>query len=202
MGHSEYGIHSHLPDDWSYITFLRDPVERIISYNYYVKRTPQHRLYQYGKFNDNMSLLDFVTTMDEPDINNGQIRFISGIQANGDKMLSKAMENIQSHFSFVGTIERFDESLLLLQRKYGWPIPVYFVKNQTKGRPKARTIDSETLDAIKARNKEDIVLYEKISKELGALISEYEQLPDMLKKLQKHNRYLRFPLRVLDLIKQ
>lgn len=132
MGHSEYGVHSHLPDDWNYITFLRDPVDRIISYYYYVKRTPRHRLFQSGKFNAGMSLLDFVTTIDEPDIHNGQIRFISGIQANADEMLSKAEENIKNHFSFVGTTERFNESLLLLQRMYAWATPYYFVKNQTK----------------------------------------------------------------------
>ncbi len=201
MGHAEYGVHSHLPGDWNYITFLRDPVDRIISYYYYVKRTPHHRLFQSGKFNDNMSLLDFVTTIDEPDIHNGQIRFISGIQANTDEMLIKAEENIKNHFSFVGTTERFNESLLLLQRIYGWATPCYFVKNQTKKRPKVRSIDPEVLDAIKDRNSGDTLLYEKMSKKLDLQISEYEQLPEMLIKLEKYNQHLRLPLRVIDIVK-
>ena len=46
MGHMGFGIHNFLPQPSVYITMLRDPVERVISYYYYVLRTSNHYLYQ------------------------------------------------------------------------------------------------------------------------------------------------------------
>ena len=36
-------------------------------------------------------------------------------------MLQRAQENIERYFSFVGVIERFDECLFYLGKKYEWP---------------------------------------------------------------------------------
>lgn len=67
--------------------------------------------------------------------------------------------------------------------------------------PKVRSIDPEVLHAITDRNRGDTALYEKTSKKLTVEISEFEQLPERLIKLEKYNQHLRLPLRVIDIIK-
>lgn len=162
-GHMEFGLHEQFSAKSEYITFLRDPIERIISYYYYVKRQPNHRLYKFNLFNDEMSLYNFVTEINQGDINNGQIRFISGIQDKEEFMLEKALENIEKYFSFVGTIEKFNESLIILQKIYNWSTPYYKIQNRTANRPNLDDFDLKTIDAIKHYNAGDIVLYNEMS---------------------------------------
>ena len=163
-GHLEFGLYEHFSATSEYITFLRDPIERIISYYYYVRRQPNHRLYKFNLFHDEMSLYEFVTEINQGDINNGQIRCISGIQDKEEVMLEKAIENIEKHFSFVGTIEKFDESLIILQKMYDWSTPYYKIQNKTANRPNLDEFDIKTIDAIKHFNSGDIALYKEMNK--------------------------------------
>ena len=43
-GHLSYGLHEHLPGTHSYFTFLRDPVDRVLSHYYYQFATTRHLL--------------------------------------------------------------------------------------------------------------------------------------------------------------
>ena len=171
-GHLDYGLHEYLIGPSEYITFMRNPIERILSYYYYVKARPHHRLFKMGLFNENTSLYDFVTKINQRDIHNGQIRLLSGIGDTEENMLVKARENIENHFSFVGTIERFDEGLFLLSKKFDWPSFHYTIKNKTFGRPKMDQIDKKTLDAIHELNGGDISLYNEISQKLEKKIEQ------------------------------
>ena len=60
-----------------YITFLRDPVERLISHYHYVLRRPKHYLYE-QVVKDGLSLSDYVTSDISPELSNHQVRMISG----------------------------------------------------------------------------------------------------------------------------
>ncbi len=57
-------------------------------------------------------------------------------------MLEKALENIEKHSSFVGLLEQFDESLILLQDIYKWRTPFYKTQNKTKARIATEKLDS------------------------------------------------------------
>ena len=39
MGHFQYGIHEFLPQEYTYVTIVRDPVERVISHYNYLRQT-------------------------------------------------------------------------------------------------------------------------------------------------------------------
>ena len=41
-GHFEFGIHQWLPQTAVYFTLLRHPVERVLSYYYFILRNPEH----------------------------------------------------------------------------------------------------------------------------------------------------------------
>ncbi|WP_162558662.1 sulfotransferase family 2 domain-containing protein [Robertkochia solimangrovi] len=187
-GHIHFGIHKYFTNSYDYITFLRDPVERIVSFYYYVKRTPEHRLYQNKLFSKETSLYDFVINSTEGDIHNGQIRFISGIVDSPNIMLERALENIYSNFSFVGIVEKFDESLILLQNMYGWNTPTYKILNETKHRPKIEMLDTQTLEVIRDMNKGDIELYNLMKAELSNKIKATDSFNFDLMKLKFLNR--------------
>jgi len=63
----------------------------------------------------------------------------------------------------VGTIEKFNESFIILQKMYGWTITNYKIKNKNDDRKKIEEIDRKTIDAIKYFNAADIALYETIN---------------------------------------
>lgn len=185
-GHLRYGLHEYLYGESEYITFLRKPEERIISFYNYVKNNSWHRLYKRVK-DDNLSLYDFAQNITDADINNAQIRFISGINDTEDNMLNKALENIEKHFSFVGLLEHFDESLILLKKHYSWKTPYYKIENQSKKKVQKDNIDSKTVSLIKNLNNGDCKLYSIIEEEFLTKCSAVKDMPQKLRKLRRIN---------------
>src|SRR5579871_2524947 len=45
-GHMHFGLHELFPRPTTYVTFLREPVARIVSHYYYVRSHPDHFLHQ------------------------------------------------------------------------------------------------------------------------------------------------------------
>lgn len=186
-GHMLFGLHQHLIGESKYITFLRNPEDRIISFYHYVKSRPKHRLYNFIHSN-NYSLYDFVINVNEGDVHNAQIRWISGINGSEKEMFQKALKNIETHFSFVGFQEYFNESLILLSESYNWSTPYY--KYQNKGsyaKNKDTLLDKKTKKAIAERNKGDLELYAILEKQFKKQLNECSQLNLKLKKLKLAN---------------
>ena len=111
-----------MDNNTKYITFLRKPKDRIPSFYYYVLRKPNNKLYNTITSN-NLSLYEFVTQVESVDVNNYQVRWISGIDDKEELMLEKALENIEKHFSFVGITVKYNECLILLPQLYHWSTP-------------------------------------------------------------------------------
>ncbi len=159
-GHMHFGLHEHLYGESSYITFLRDPTDRLLSFYYYIISFPDHRLHK-RIIDNNISFSEFVSTFNEGDINNAQVRAISGINDIENLMLEKAMENIDRLFPVVGLLERFDESLVLFKYYLNWSeIPEYKIINKTKNRKKKDEIDLKTVEIVREFNKSDYLLYD------------------------------------------
>ena len=166
-GHMPFGLHAFTPSPARYITFLRNPVERAVSYYYYVKRSPAHYLHRKVVDND-MSLAGFVQSRLTTELYDFQVKLLAGEESAlhswnyDDTLLELARENIDRYFAVVGFTEYFDHSLLLLRDVLGWRSwPLYRKKNVTRGRTKIDMIDKNVVKIINNENRLDCMLYEE-----------------------------------------
>lgn len=158
FGHVWYGFHEDVPGPSTYLTVLRDPVERALSV--YFHRVSRHGL--------RVDLERWVEKARDFELDNSQTRRLCGAlpdtdvrfePCNGD-MLNRAKAHLRDRFSVVGIAERFDESLLLMSRTYGWRLRSYDVYNVNRKRPRGRAIPDSIRQAIAGHNRYDIQLYE------------------------------------------
>nr|WP_118828424.1 sulfotransferase family 2 domain-containing protein [Salinibacter ruber] len=173
VGHYKFGLHEELPDPATYVTFLRDPVERVVSHYYYVRRFPGHRLNS-AITDDGASLRDYVDL--DPELRNGQARLIAGGNADTphDELRDRALENMRDRFSGVGVADRFDASVTVMAYRLGWPSnTVYYRKqNVSKSRPSLQEIEPGVRNYIESKNKVDRELYETATEWLDQHVEE------------------------------
>jgi hypothetical protein len=161
-GHLHYGVHEYIPRRCEYITILREPIARVISYYYYILGHPKHWRHE-ELVRSGMTLEEFVRTSPERGLENDQTRMLSGRGAGeldagdlGRDALDEAKKNLE-RFLVVGLTERFDESFILIRRALGWKIPVYVTANvATSTKPATEA----AMESIRQRNQLDLELYE------------------------------------------
>jgi hypothetical protein len=156
-GHLFYGIHEFLPQGATYITMLREPVARLLSSYYFVLRRPLNPLHRKLK-REGLGVEDCIRLF--PDRNNTQCRFIAGVKDAAiadERLLATAKENLTKSFSVVGICERFEESLILISKTFGWEVRLYENRKVSKTRPQ---IDPSLVEMIKEHNRLDLELYE------------------------------------------
>jgi len=163
-GHIPFGVHEYIPRPATYLTILRQPIERVISYYYFVQREPEHYLYDYAN-TPGMTIRRYLEDRISPQTDNFQTRLISGVWTDveygkcDEETLALAKRNLAEHFAVVGLTKRFDESLMLLKRIFGWGNVFYRRSNVTLGRPRGETLPAETLAVLHAHNQLDLELY-------------------------------------------
>ncbi|MGF1587856.1 MAG: sulfotransferase family 2 domain-containing protein [Pleurocapsa sp.] len=167
MGHMYFGLHEFLPGPTTYVTMLRNPIERVISYYFFVKNLPTHPDYELIK-SKKITLADYCR-MQRENMRNGQTRFLSGtkeFEACSYQTLEQAKKHLQENFSAVGIQEKFDESLLLLKSKLNWQkTPFYYQRNTNKANFYDQLeISNKTLSTIEKSNELDLELYEYANK--------------------------------------
>eukprot|EP01132_Coremiostelium_polycephalum_P002739 gene2739-3401_t len=178
FGHFRYGIHHYyqelnqtripeLPtglNKYSYMTMLREPVDRVISHYYYHrqnKQDPGHGLAI--KYN----LREWLEI--SPAANNEQARMICGFDT--DEMEYPETKEIllipmiiiisyPSVYKFVGLQEKFPESIVLLTHYAGFQYTRYTRVNTGRERVSIDSIEEDIIQEIKRRNQIDISLYE------------------------------------------
>jgi Sulfotransferase family len=197
-GHMSFGLHEQLPQPSTYITFLRDPVERCISSYYYSKGNRFNRFYKRIAA-ENLDLPAFLDIA--PWNNNLQCKTIAGIDRrefrpvelfrqmiqpgsgtvdptldrwSNVETLERAKENLTRYFGFVGLTERFSDSLVLLKHLFGWKVSSYSSYRKSRNRPKTAALDPRILAIVEERNQFDRTLYEFGKKMFEAMI---EQAP-------------------------
>jgi hypothetical protein len=95
-----FGLHKFFPQPCTYITILRDPVDRVISLYYFILRNPDNAVHN-EVVSKNMSLKDWVSSGITTLVNNNQTRFLCTTEAViedgqcSSEMLESAKKNIQ-----------------------------------------------------------------------------------------------------------
>jgi len=164
IGHFWYGIHEYFKSPSTYITLLRDPVDRVVS------------LYHYLKLQDRMSIEEFVASPPFKEMDNDQTRRIAGVDPEIGgctiETLQAAQQNLRQHFTVAGTTERFDETLMLLKRKLGWSREIIsYPKNVNTARPPTASLSPEVIAAVRSWNELDFQLWQYAGQLMDEAIS-------------------------------
>lgn len=171
-GHMVFGMHEYVPNPSTYFTLLRDPVDRVISYYYHVLRDHNHHWHDFVVSND-VGLRAFVESGKDIGMSDFQTRVLAGGRWHNSpygkcprEAVKVAQRHLQDHFSVVGLLRRFDETLLMLGKASGWQDLCYVRRNVTRQRPDKRDLPRGTLKAIVNANRRDIELYSRVSEYL------------------------------------
>ncbi len=163
-GHIPYGVHEYVTGPFAYFTFLRDPIERTISHYYFLRRETNHPLAD--KLKGNWPSLEKCLELEMDDMMfNAHTRLLSGVWYDPKpgkcttEHLEMAKENLQRRFSVIGLTERFDESLILLKRAFGWGDIRYSSWNVTQERPTKDDLPANTRAVVESANLLDKELY-------------------------------------------
>lgn len=192
-GHMPFGLHQFLPQHCVYFTVLREPVERVISQYFYIRKNKQNPLHEKVVGGD-LGLAEFVSSGISVGMHNGHVRWLAGelhahgFDANCEQLLATAKRNIDAHFAVVGLTDRFDETLLLLGRKLGWKRRPYYTRENVA--PKRRSpgdFDAAELDVVREYNRYDIELYEWARARFEQQLA-HERISDELGHFQRRNR--------------
>ena len=165
-GHFAFGLQQQLPETAVYFTILREPVDRVISYYHFIRRSPKHYCYEQVT-QEKMSLEQFVTSQIDTLADNGQTRLLANLTTGHEvpygqctpDLLAQAKQNLQNRMRVVGLTERFDETLFLLRAAFGWQKIRYSRQNVSADRKPTAVLPPATLEAIQASNQLDSELY-------------------------------------------
>jgi hypothetical protein len=137
IGHVYYGVHTLIPRPSVYHTWLRHPVERLLSTYHYFGRKPKaglHQAYVSGE-------LRFEEFIEMPWYTHVQLSRIVGVPSEQFTRLKVdnispdsveiAKQNLSDAFGVVGLTEHYDETLLLLAKALGWKQPPYYIRRNS-----------------------------------------------------------------------
>jgi hypothetical protein len=198
-GHIDFGVHDLLPGSYTYFTILREPIDLVISYYYYICRAfdhPHHRL----ATQPGMTLEKFMDSKIDSSLYNIQTRMLAGKHAVlppgecSSELLDTAKRNLRDHFSVVGLTEEFDQTLLLLRREFHWRNLLYAKMNVTHRRPVRDDLSPSVRAAITAANEFDFELYDYARSLFQERIRDYGPgFQAEVQRFQVYNRLL-YPL--------
>lgn len=181
-GHFAYGLHFFSPQKVKYITFLREPTERAISFYYFVQQgkdnpVTRHPLCDYA---ESVSLQEFYQNKQ---FHNHQTRMTAGwlehklykyldSPKNQQLILTKAINNLKNNYYYYGLLEEREKSVAFCQKKFNWH-NYQTVKPQKKTYKRARVddVDLKTLKTIQAANALDIEFYNFALEHFNSLVS-------------------------------
>jgi hypothetical protein len=186
-------------DNIKAITFLRDPVDRVIS-NYFafrMKRLLEHKLPIHVKYDYREDMNQFFRNCQYVASKYGIHNICENHQTyffDNGLDISKAISRLRTDFWFVGLVERFDEGLLILKdyfKQLGLTFNIMYVRQQIAPRTKdekEQLVTNEIREKIKAMNKLDQQLYEEANRIFEDKVKNY--IGDLKADLQQFRKKL------------
>lgn len=137
-------------------TFLRDPVERVISEFRYT-RTPKHPTYQ-DYLERYPTIEDFVT---DPANQNRMWSFVAPRASTPDE---DGLRRVFNRYAFIGTLENYADDFAFFAGLSGYPKAPSARQNVTKAQSDNAVDQTDTLHAlIREHNQADIAFYDAVS---------------------------------------
>lgn len=168
-GHFANLLFDFVRNDSVKVVVFREPIDRIISHYYFVKRRKDHRLHQQVFVNNNVLLKDYCSLIDSDELRNFYTKRYSGmsdeeIKNFPEKAMNSAFDSINNKYDIVGFQDNVTEFINKLIVKINLPEGVYQNEkiNHTINRVSVDDMDTETINEIKKYNQLDIELYDKL----------------------------------------
>lgn len=172
-GHVPYGIHFLTGQSAQYITFLRDPLDRAVSWYYWIKameRVDLFRRHPLRNYADSVSIKEFYENRKH---SNEQTRYLAGPLSKGlyalwpferlDRWHLKRAKNHLKSFACFGLKEYFNTSIDLFQHTFEWPERMNVERRRkTRKRPsldEIRDIAPSVITELRAHHQLDLELY-------------------------------------------
>jgi hypothetical protein len=151
------GTYPDLQSRLHVITMLREPITRMLSLYVYRRAHPTFRTHPI----QTMPVLDYFDLMAAQREDNAQVRLLSGQGYNGDatvETLACAKDNLRDACDAFGLQERFNESLVIFSRVFGWRRMAFVIRNTASSNSLMK--DENIHNHIEGYNRLDIELYD------------------------------------------
>ncbi len=201
-GHLPYGIHQFFQQqNLHYVSFVRDPIDRALSEYFFFRKQPQllpligldvdttlspQALWEHQS---SMGMMDFQTR-----VLSGYDNMVESVLPPYPKMsvenADSLIKGIVESFSLIGTVERFDESLLLMKQKFGWRNICYIRRNVAPKSKEKLELKQAVGEEIRKLNPMDCKLYAHVREMIDAKIAEQgESFAQELRRYRFLNRW-------------
>lgn len=198
IGHLRYGLHRWIPGQSTYITWVRNPIERILSSYYYNTRKPNlknHRAYSDGRITWERHLRQHWHSIAQiaPIIGGDDNVLLARVMEDvnlPENAVEQAITHLERDFLLVGLTEQYDEMLLLMRQHLGWQQPIFYVRqNVGMNRPQFADLAPEDKKRIEKAAELEFPLYQyacqRFAKELDRYEGDFEKDLAEFKRLNK-----------------
>jgi len=200
-GHIPYGIHQYFNGrKVHYVSFVRDPVDRALSEYFFLKKQPQLMPLIGLKEDADLSPDAFLDHQAKLGLQDFQTRVLCGYGNLVESILppyapmtvenpDSLIRDIERSFALVGTLEQFDESLVLLKQTFGWRSVCYISRNVARPNDRRSQLKQSLAPHIREMNPLDCRLHAHFRDRIAARIAEQgESFTQELQRFHKSNR--------------
>lgn len=170
FGHVKYGFDRHVTQPCRYVTFIREPLDRLRS------NFAHHAAYG-TEFELGGIRVSPATVLNDglsEEFDNVMTRVLTGFGHDvvplgemGEDEVQLALANVRRHFSFVGRHSQADDDTAALQGHFGLPAFPLTVDNVTPDTRQYGAAEMTAVDwnRVAARNNADLLLYSRLEQE-------------------------------------